>query len=643
MYHYRFAVFALFFLVHTAVYGQKRAKPNTEEIARAKALKEQYDKAEVVALNSLQEFTFSYNNKTNKVEVQELHKERLMCVDASHRMKVVKFYDAESSIDKAKVYYKDGSSAKIYVADDYYQTADFFYSDARVAHLNLTFSSIGFQYQVNFEKTYKDVKYFTNTYFGTHYPIAKKVIRYFVPRWLDLELKTFNFEGHDIKEEVEYDQKTDTDIYTFTANDVNRFSREENSPGPSHLYPHILVLAKSGMVNGKKINLFNSTQDLYNWYKSLVIEMKDDPDAIKEKALSLIEGEESDMDKVRKIYYWVQDNIRYIAFEDGIAGFKPEECQEVFTKRYGDCKGMANLTKQMLQIAGFDARLTWIGTKRIAYDYTLPSLAVDNHMICTVIIDGQKYYLDPTEKYNSFSDYAERIQGRPVLIEDGDAFLMEEVPVLTKSDNLERLQQTLQIDGTKLKGVASRQFNGESRAFFLYLLNNIQTNHKEDAIEYYINSGDKKFIVPQVTTSNINDRDQVFEISYELELDNFVSGFGDELYVDLDYDKEYAGSSFDDERETDYVLNYKKQLVTETVLELPDGFEISELPVGLKEVHPDFSFIITYEQKEKQLVYKKEISIDKAVILQEDFELWNACIEKLDAAYQEQIVLIKKP
>ena len=102
--------------------------------------------------------------------------------------------------------------------------------------------------------------------------------------------------------------------------------------------------------------------------------MKDDTAVIKEKTLELTANAKSDEEKIRNIYYWVQDNIRYIAFEDGIAGFKPDEANNVLTKRYGDCKGMANLTRQMLKAAGFDARLTWIGTNHISYDYSTPSL-----------------------------------------------------------------------------------------------------------------------------------------------------------------------------------------------------------------------------------------------------------------------------
>ena len=77
---------------------------------------------------------------------------------------------------------------------------------------------------------------------------------------------------------------------------------------------------------------------------------------------------------------------------------------------------MANLLKAMLIEAGFDARLTWIGTKRIAYDYSTPSLAVDNHMICSLVKDGEIIFLDGTEKFNSLGEYANRIQGKQVQL-----------------------------------------------------------------------------------------------------------------------------------------------------------------------------------------------------------------------------------
>ena len=199
--------------------------------------------------------------------------------------------------------------------------------------------------------------------------------------------------------------------------------------------------------------------------------MKDDPSVFTAKVKELTATAKTDEEKIKNIYYWVQDNIRYIAFEDGIAGFKPDDSQNVFQKRYGDCKGMANLTKQMLKAAGFDARLCWIGTNHIAYDYTTPSLSVDNHMICALFKNGKRYFLDGTEKYNSLGEYAERIQGKEVLIEDGTAFIIDKIPVQTAVGNTEKSNINYTLENETLKGSVTMEFLGESRASFLYNYN----------------------------------------------------------------------------------------------------------------------------------------------------------------------------
>ena len=135
---------------------------------------------------------------------------------------------------------------------------------------------------------------------------------------------------------------------------------------------------------------------------------------------------------------------------------------------------MANLIKQMLTLAGFDARLTWIGTKRIAYDYSTPNLSVDNHMICTLIKDGQKIYLDGTESFNSLGSYAERIQGKQVLIENGEECIVATIPVQPASINKEQTNYELRIEGEQLIGKATKCFNGESRSNFLYRYNTLK-------------------------------------------------------------------------------------------------------------------------------------------------------------------------
>ncbi len=622
--------------------AQKKTEPTAEEISQAKAFKEIHEDANLMSINSLEKYVFGFDEKTKMVVVEETTKDRLMCIAQDYRASFVKFYDEESSVTAVEVFYKNQKKKYVNPQDEYYNISDYFYSDARIKYFNLEFPSQGYQYQVNFKKKYKDVKYLTRTFFSTYYPAEKKEIQFVVPRWLEVELVEMNLEDYDITKREEYDAILDADILTFTAKKLKADVKEKNAPGPSHIQPHLLVLAKSYERDGKKTDLFNSTKDLYKWYRSLVEKMENDESILKAKVAELTSEAKDDLDKVKNIYYWVQDNIRYIAFEDGIAGFKPDDCQKVFKNKYGDCKGMANLTKEMLQLAGFDARLTWIGTNHIAYDYSTPSLAVDNHMICTVLLENKKYFLDPTEKYNPFSEYAERIQGKEALIEDGENFILEKVPVMNKKDNQESIRRVLSIEGEQLIGKGEHLFNGESKAGLLYSINNVKTDNKEEAINDYLSEGDKNQTISNAETSDLNNRDQMFSITYDLKLDNAISSFGDQIYLDLDYYKEFSRFRFEEEREVDYTFAYKMFLLVETELTLPEGYRVSELPAGMKEEHDDFSFTVEYQEEGEKIIYRKIISVDHAIIRKKDFTLWDACIDKLNEVYQEQIVLEKK-
>ncbi|HPE83615.1 MAG TPA: transglutaminase-like domain-containing protein, partial [Aequorivita sp.] len=391
---------------------------------------------------------------------------------------------------------------------------------------------------------------------------------------------------------------------------------------------------------GERFTLFNETKDLYNWYKSLVDSMADDPSAIKEKVAELTANAKTDEEKIKNIYYWIQDNIRYIAFEDGLAGFKPDECQNVFKKRYGDCKGMANLTKQMLIEAGFDARLTWLGTKHIAYDYSTPSLSVDNHMICTVFYDGKKIFLDGTEKFNPFGEYAERIQGKQVMIENGESYILETVPVVAPEKNRETHVFNAKINNNALEGNVSLTYSGESRASFLYVFNNLRTEMKNEALEYYLKRADRNMMVDNIETSDLENRDDQLSIDFNLKQDNAVSSFDDEIYINLDYNQEYGKWLFN-ERNTDYEFAHKEYLSSEINLELPEGYKITELPKGIDVNTKNYKIFVDFELTDNVLHYKKVFVMKDAVVKKSNFKEWNETIKNLQSIYNQQIILVK--
>lgn len=631
-------VFLFIFLTGFFAFAQKNIDPTPEDIKLAKSLRVKYDKSDIVILKSEENVNFSINKSINSVEVNYKINENLMNINHRADISKYEFYDSESEIKTFTIKYRNNKIAAFYPKDEFYKSNDLFYNDAKVKYVQLDFPVQGYSYDYEMEKKIRDIKYFTSIYFNDEYPVIEKTITIKVPKWLELEIKEFNFNSHDIKKTIT--PEGDNTIYKYVIKNIDPSVKEDNSPGPSYMYPHVLFIAKSYTEKAEKNTLFNSTADLYKWYKSLVDSMKDEPTIFANKVKELTKDAKTDDEKIKNIYYWVQDNIRYIAFEDGIAGFKPDDSQNVFEKRYGDCKGMANLTKQMLKLAGFDARLTWIGTNHIAYDYSIPSLSVDNHMICTLIKDGKKYFLDGTEKFNSFGEYAERIQGKEVLIEDGNKFIIDKIPVQKSITNSEKIVTNYKIENENLTGSVNKEFIGESRSTFLYQYNNVKNDKKEDALKWFLSGNDKNYNISNIITSDLNNRDQKLNISYESKLANHVSSFDNEMYVDLDYDKEYKYMDLK-ERKKDIMFDYKSHDDITIILEIPSGYKVSKLPTNFEINNEDYAISLKYEVKGNTIVYHKMFDFKKPILKSSKFEEWKKNHLQFTKNYSEQIVLTK--
>ncbi len=630
----------LCFFISFSVFGQKNIDPTPADIDLAKSIRSKYEKSDVAILESSENITFGYNKSTSNVTVDLSVDELLMNIN--HRADIFKyeFYDSSSKIENFTIKYRNDKLAYFAVQDEFYKDKDLFYNDARVKHVKIDFPVQGYTYNYHIDKKFEDVKYFTSIYFNDEFPVIKKKIKVTIPKWLNLELKEMNFQGHSIVKTQTTDAKKNTTTIVYEFNDIPALISEENSPGRSYLYPHLLVIAKSYEMNGEKITLFNSTADLYKWYKSLIDQMKDDPEQLKSKVNELTAKAKTDEEKIKNIYYWVQDNIRYIAFEDGIAGFKPDDSQNVFKKRYGDCKGMANLIKQMMIIAGFDARLTWIGTKHIAYDYSIPSLSVDNHMICTVLYKGKQIYLDGTEKNISLEEYAERIQNKETLIENGDTYIIGKIPTVQASQNKETFRAKLVVDGEKLKGSCKRTYLGESRTEFQNIYNSFETDKKAEALERYLSKNDKNNHVTSIKTSDLKSREQALTIDYELESENRLSNFDGEMYLNFEFMNEYKKFTLKD-RKTDYELDYKTLYDSEITIVLPTGYKVEKLPENLTQKEEDYQVEVTFTQKGNELLYRKVFIFNNAILPKNRQEKWNTTHKKLVEFYNSSITLIK--
>lgn len=549
------------------------------------------------------------------------------------------FYNDEVTVEALKVINAKGKEIAPQKLCGSYQQGDIFHSDTKVCTIRFPLDEKGKPFNYSYQSNFRDVKYLTSLYFHNQAPALEKIIEFRIPSWLESDLREYNF----AKEGIEKISIKENDItrITYTMKNVEAFHREPSSPNHAISYPHIICVNKAYTENGQRKVLFESVKDLYGWYRSVCSLIGNEPDLLTAKVKELVAGKKTDIEKIEAVFYWVQDNIRYIAFEDGIMGFKPDAAQNVLQKKYGDCKGKANLLKEMLKIAGYDARLTWIGTSDLPYDYTLPSLAVDNHMICTVVLNGKRYFLDGTEDYIAFNDYAQRIQGKQVLIEDGENYFIDQVPDFKADRNKVSRLTKIDLDNNVLKGATSIEYNGESKILLQRVYSSMRSDQKKDALANFLKRSDENVEITNIKEPDFLNRQKPLQVNYDFVANNQVTRTGNELYVIMDWDKEFSSMEFPADRKTDYEFNQKYYLSAQTELVIPAGYKVDYLPESFKKVTNDYSFEGTYVNKGKSVVYTKTIIVNKPILYKANFEDWNVFIKSINKFYNDQVVLVK--
>lgn len=595
-----------------------------------------YKDSEAVIINSESEYEFDLVE--NKVTIREERNQKLLSLRYNTYINEVEFYDSNSGIKEfsceSSLNQKSDNSDKVC---GNYTNSDYFFDDNKFCSHKLKLLEAGEIWKTHVNKIYNDSKYLTSVYFHDKYPIVKKKIVLRIPSAIDVDIREFNFEKYSVEKHVTEEGKFR--IVEFSISNIPPMENVRLSRSVQFIYPHLLILVKSFQSEGERVNILSNLNDLYSWYRSLTRQLTVKSDVFAPLVHNILKGKVTDDEKISTIFYWVQDNIRYIAFEDGLAGFKPDDAHSVFQKKYGDCKGMANLTKEMLRYAGYDARLSWIGTKRIRYDYSIPSLAVDNHMICTVMLDDKKYFLDATEKYLPLGINAERIQGRQILIEDGDNYILEKVPEVSKENELELRQVKLSVKSDMLIGSYKYILQGEKKRNFLCGYHYSSGETKDRLVKHCLIDENKNMKVSNVRLPDLTHRVGAFEINTELECRGAISSFNNELYIDIDISKDFKSWLVDEERHSDIDFGEKIHKVLEVELELKDGDSVIFLPEKLQIDHNEFSVHAVYVKEQNRIIYKKRISIENGIISKDSFIQWNEAIRKLTEHYDSQIIL----
>jgi hypothetical protein len=518
-----------------------------------------------------------------------------------------------------------------------------FYDDSY--YYSLSFPSLApkARTQLNYTEVYRDPHLTGGYTFVSYLPVATSTYKARVHKSVDFRFKLFNDPGT-----IRYKKETrgDYTMHTWTYADAPRIHIESRSPNARYFVPHIVAYAAGYTTSSGYRKLMAAPEDLFRWYMEFLRQTDQTPsDDLKSTVVRITEGAITEEEKVKRVFYWVQDNIRYIAFEEGMRGFVPHGCTYVFEKRYGDCKDMASIIIGMLRAAGVQAYTTWIGSRDIPYRYSeLPTPMVDNHMIATYIDPAGKYiFLDATGNYTAYGLPTEMIQGKEALIAlSEEKFEIKEVPVIEGSQNLLEDASTLTLLGTAALSEGTLRLSGYPKIDNTYSLIRANPEESRRHVIRLLERGTNKYFLDSYKIVNLDSREQPLVVDYRVRLEDYVRAAGDEIYVNLNLEKKFNNAIIEN-RSAPMMQDYKYEARHSVTLIIPDGYEVSYLPESIQYRGPDLQYAIRYRKEDGRVVLEQEFELESLLLQPDRFGEWNKAVTELSRQYKESVILKKKP
>lgn len=113
--------------------------------------------------------------------------------------------------------------------------------------------------------------------------------------------------------------------------------------------------------------------------------------------VSINPKEDSKEESILKLVRFVQDEVRYLGFESGIAAYRPNSPSTVLNRRYGDCKDKSLLLSSLLRNLGVESYPLLVNSSNSKHlDQLLPSHYLFDHCIVYLKHEDREYVIDPT-------------------------------------------------------------------------------------------------------------------------------------------------------------------------------------------------------------------------------------------------------
>lgn len=328
----------------------------------------------------------------------------------------------------------------------------------------------------------------------------------------------------------------------LTARDLVPLDPVEAGPGGTALYP-VLRYAWGPDATWAGVG---------RWYRRLVTEMAWQPEPVRQRAVELLGRAPAPSASAAErravldvLTRSVQAEVRYVAVEVGIGGYRPSPPDEVLDRAWGDCKDKGLLLIDLLATAGITAHPVLVlsaDDRRIEPDF--PSPFQFNHFIVAVptgevetaagdAVAGGYLFVDATQSRGGTGWLQPAVQGQHGLVVLPDGGELVRLPVLPEEERI-TLVANLRIDPAgEAAGGAALAVAGVSALRLLYQTEAGSPSRTEDTVRQLLLAFLPGAELGQVAYNPKEGDLPALEVAAGLRIPHFLQGAGGRAWMAL--------------------------------------------------------------------------------------------------------------
>jgi tetratricopeptide (TPR) repeat protein len=430
--------------------------------------------------------------------------------------------------------------------------------------------------------------------------------------------------------------------------DYTLYTWEVLNPVPAKDEPYMPTLTDIGTT--LHLSTIKTWNDIAQWYSDISFMRLDDEYELKDVYNEIFgnAGKQSDMEKARAIYNYIQTNIRYssVSFRQG--AFVPQRPSVTINTRLGDCKDLSTLFVSLASMAGLKANLVLVDTKdNGTHEMLLPGVEF-NHCIVLLHAREKSLYLELTDNNLPFGSLPANLPGAASLViprheETGLVSNLTALPATGRTKDKTKRVVAASIDGDDLRVKVEVQKSGALTSGIRSSYVNLSEDKMREEMEKEVATQYKNPVkVTNVQFSGIDDLVDSVKYTYDCTIKNEVAEIGEMKMFKIPFGDLVATIDHFSLDQRQFPLEYWQYENTdeyETVLtiQIPAGKKVVELPKSETFRYSKNNYSLQYKVTGDKLVVTRRAQLFREDVLPADYAAFKEFMGKIVKAESKYV------